>query len=179
MRSRASVKRLCPPTTSAITPKTPIAGTISFLMLHSKLRANPRFVLVVSLFFLFPSLISAQQSAPNLGGLRWRMIGPFRGGRTIAVSGVEGDPSTYYFGGVGGGVWKSTNGGMTWTPIFDSQPIASIGAIAVAPSDPNTIYVGTGEADFRSNLTYGNGVYKSTDAGKSWTNIGLRDTRHI
>ena len=107
------------------------------------------------------------------------MIGPFRGGRTVAVSGVEGDPNTYYIGGVGGGVWKTTNGGITWTPIFDSQPIASIGALAVAPSDANTIYAGTGEADFRSNLTYGNGIYKSTDAGKSWTNMGLRETRHI
>ncbi|HEY6970486.1 MAG TPA: hypothetical protein VJA94_14865 [Candidatus Angelobacter sp.] len=107
------------------------------------------------------------------------MIGPFRGGRSIAVSGVIGDTNTYYFGGVGGGVWKTTNGGITWNPIFDSQPIASIGALAVAPSNPNIIYVGTGEADFRSNLTYGNGVYKSTDAGNTWTSIGLRDTRHI
>ncbi len=90
-----------------------------------------------------------------LGGLHWRMIGPFRGGRTIAVSGVEGQPSVFYFGGVGGGVWKSSNAGETWEPIFDKEPISSIGALVVAPSDPNIIYVGTGEADFRSNLTYG------------------------
>ncbi|HET9282265.1 MAG TPA: hypothetical protein VFR24_09920 [Candidatus Angelobacter sp.] len=115
----------------------------------------------------------------DLSGLRWRMIGPFRGGRSIAVSGIESQPNTYYFGGVGGGVWKTANGGNTWTPIFDSQPIASIGAIAVAPSDPGIIYVGTGEADFRSDLTYGNGVYKSTDGGNTWSNIGLRETRHI
>ena len=121
----------------------------------------------------------AQQPAPGLSGLRWRMIGPFRGGRSIAVSGVEGDPNTYYFGAVGGGVWKTTNGGITWKPIFDSQPIASIGALAVASSNPNIIYVGTGEADFRSDLTYGNGVYKSSDAGNTWVNLGLRDTRHI
>lgn len=133
----------------------------------------------VSLLFLLPWSASGQQTAPDLSGLRWRMIGPFRGGRSVAVSGVEGDANTYYFGGVAGGVWKTTNGGITWTPIFDSQPIASIGAIAVAASDANIIYVGTGEADFRSNLTYGNGVYKSSDAGKTWTNIGLRETRHI
>jgi len=122
----------------------------------------------------------AQQVDPQLySGLRWRMIGPFRGGRSIAVSGVESQPNVYYFGSVGGGVWKSTNAGETWEPVFDGQPIASIGALAVAQSDPNIIYVGTGEADFRSDLTYGNGVYKSTDAGKTWTNIGLRDSRHI
>ncbi len=107
------------------------------------------------------------------------MIGPFRGGRTIAVTGVEGQPNLFYIGAVGGGVWKSVNAGETWEPIFDKQPIGSIGAIAVAPSDPDIIYVGTGEADFRSNLTYGIGVFKSIDAGKTWTHIGLKDSRHI
>ncbi|HEU4413336.1 MAG TPA: hypothetical protein VFT65_01040 [Candidatus Angelobacter sp.] len=122
----------------------------------------------------------AQQLDPSLySGLRWRMIGPHRGGRTVAVSGVEGQPNVYYFGGVGGGVWKTVNSGVTWEPIFDSQPISSIGAIAVSASSPDVIYVGTGEADFRSNLTYGNGVYKSTDAGRTWKNIGLSATRHI
>src|SRR5215472_5439628 len=126
------------------------------------------------------SALVAQSPDPNLySGLRWRMIGPFRGGRSNAVSGIEGQINTYYFGSVGGGVWKSTNGGQTWEPIFDGQPIASIGALAVAPSNPNIIYVGTGEADFRSDLTYGDGMYKSTDGGKSWKNIGLRDSRHI
>jgi photosystem II stability/assembly factor-like uncharacterized protein len=120
-----------------------------------------------------------QPSQVDLGGLRWRMIGPFRGGRSIAVSGIEGQPNTYYFGGVGGGVWKTTNGGETWKPIFDAQPIASIGALAIAPSDPNIIYVGSGEADFRSDLTYGNGVYKSTDGGNTWSNTGLRDSQHV
>lgn len=107
------------------------------------------------------------------------MIGPFRGGRTIAVSGIEGEPNTYYFGSVAGGVWKSTNGGITWAPIFDSQPIASIGALAIAPSNPSVIYVGTGEADLRGDLTYGNGLYKSSDGGNSWSNLGLRDSQHI
>jgi photosystem II stability/assembly factor-like uncharacterized protein len=135
----------------------------------------PRFIL-----FLVSSIGLAQQpDAGSTGGLRWRMIGPFRGGRSNAVSGVAGQPNLYYFGSVGGGVWKTSNGGVTWEPIFDDQPIASIGALAVAPSNPNIIYVGSGEADFRSNLSYGNGAYKSTDGGKTWTNIGLRDSRHI
>ena len=135
---------------------------------------------LLCLVILLPVAGLAQQVDPSLyGGLRWRMIGPFRGGRSIAVSGVPNQPNVYYFGAVGGGVWKTTNSGETWEPIFDSQPIASIGALAVAPSNPNIIYVGTGEADFRSDLTYGNGMYKSTDAGKSWTSIGLRASRHI
>jgi photosystem II stability/assembly factor-like uncharacterized protein len=112
-------------------------------------------------------------------GLRWRMIGPFRGGRVNGVSGVPGQPNTFYFGSVGGGAWKTTNAGRTWLPIFDAQPIASIGAVTVAPSNPNIVYVGTGEADMRSQISYGNGMYKSIDAGKTWTHIGLDDTRQI
>ncbi|HUJ61199.1 MAG TPA: hypothetical protein VLX92_22000 [Kofleriaceae bacterium] len=111
--------------------------------------------------------------------LTWRNVGPFRGGRVLAVAGVPGDPSTYYFGGVAGGVFKSTNAGATWTPVFDHEAIASIGAIAVAPSDPNVVYVGTGEACIRGNISYGAGVYKSLDAGRTWQFLGLRDTRHI
>ncbi|MCU1331425.1 MAG: hypothetical protein JWM08_417 [Candidatus Angelobacter sp.] len=139
-----------------------------------------RFIPLCTLLVLLSGFAFSQQLDPNLyNGLRWRMIGPHRGGRTIAVSGVEGQPNVYYFGGVGGGVWKTTNGGITWEPIFDSQPISSIGALSVAPSNPNIIYVGTGEADFRSNLTYGNGVYKSTDGGSTWKSIGLTASRHI
>jgi len=111
--------------------------------------------------------------------LRWRLIGPFRGGRVLAVTGVRGQPEVYYFGAVGGGVWKTSDAGRTWKPIFDSQPIASIGAIAVAPADANVIYVGSGEADMRSSISAGNGMYKSTDAGKTWAHIGLSDTRQI
>jgi photosystem II stability/assembly factor-like uncharacterized protein len=111
--------------------------------------------------------------------LRWRLIGPPRGGRTLAVTGVRGQPEIFYFGSVGGGVWKTNDEGRTWKPIFDSQPIASIGAIAVAPSDSNAIYVGSGEADMRSSISYGNGMYKSTDAGKTWTHSGLEDSRQI
>ena len=136
-------------------------------------------LLVLVVFFLASFGLSQQLDHALYNGLRWRMIGPHRGGRTIAVSGIESQPNVYYFGGVGGGVWKSANGGITWEPIFDGQPISSIGALAVSQSNPNVIYVGTGEADFRSDLTYGNGVYKSTDGGKTWKNIGLAASRHI
>jgi photosystem II stability/assembly factor-like uncharacterized protein len=123
---------------------------------------------------------AAQQVDPSTySSLRWRMIGPFRGGRVNGVTGVPGQPDTFYFGSVGGGVWKSTNSGRTWRPIFDSQPIASIGAVTVAPSNPDIVYVGTGEADMRSQISYGNGMYKSTDAGATWAHIGLAGTRQI
>jgi photosystem II stability/assembly factor-like uncharacterized protein len=112
-------------------------------------------------------------------GMKWRQIGPFRGGRVLAVTGVAGNANTFYFGAVSGGVWKTTNGGLTWEPLTDKEAFASVGAIAVAPSDANVIYVGTGEACLRGNISYGNGVYKSTDAGKTWMHLGLDDTRHI
>jgi photosystem II stability/assembly factor-like uncharacterized protein len=111
--------------------------------------------------------------------MQWRCIGPHRAGRVLAVSGVRGEPNTFYFGAVAGGVWKTTDAGRTWIPIFDGQPIASIGALAVSMSDPNVIYVGTGEADMRSDISFGAGVYKSTDAGRSWSFLGLSDTRQI
>src|SRR5213082_3061139 len=112
-------------------------------------------------------------------GMQWRQIGPFRGGRALAIEGVPGEPDTYYFGGVAGGVWKTVDGGQNWTPLFDKEDISSIGAIAVAPSDHNVVYAGTGEAAIRGNTTYGIGVYKSIDAGKTWKNVGLRDSRQI
>ena len=111
--------------------------------------------------------------------LRWRLIGPFRGGRVLAVTGVPGEPEHFYFGSVNGGVWETRDAGRTWLPIFDSQPIGSIGAIAVAPSNHSVIYVGTGEADMRSDIAQGDGMYKSVDGGKSWTNIGLADSQQI
>ncbi len=124
--------------------------------------------------------LSAQPFDPSLfGGMRWRVVGPFRGGRTVTATGVPGHPDRFYFGAVGGGVWRTDNAGRTWEPIFDSQPIASIGAVAVAPSDPNVLYVGSGEADMRSDISYGNGVYKSVDGGKRWTHLGLAGTRQI
>lgn len=129
---------------------------------------------------LFPPPASSQQVDPAVfSGMRWRLIGPFRGGRALTAVGVPGQPSVFYFGAVGGGVWKTVNAGRTWEPIFDHEPIASIGAVAVAPSDPNIIYVGSGEADMRSDISYGNGMYKSTDAGKTWLHIGLKDSEQI
>src|SRR5690349_22984712 len=124
--------------------------------------------------------VSAQQLDPSLySGLRWRMLGPFRAGRVNAVSGVPGQPETFYFGSVGGGVWKSVNAGRTWTPIFDTTDVASIGAIGVALSNPDVIYVGTGEADMRDSIAFGNGVYKSSDAGTTWKHLGLENTKLI
>jgi photosystem II stability/assembly factor-like uncharacterized protein len=111
--------------------------------------------------------------------LHWRMIGPFRGGRVLTVSGIPGNSRRFYFGAVDGGVWTTGDAGRTWEPIFDSEPDGSIGALAIAPSDPNTIYVGTGEADMRSDIAHGNGVYKTTDAGKHWSFIGLADSRQV
>ena len=122
---------------------------------------------------------AADELTPLFSGLRWRMLGPFRGGRVDAVCGVVGRPNEFYFGHVNGGVWKSIDAGRVWEPIFDSQPVASIGALAVAPSAPDTIYVGSGESTLRDSVGYGNGVYKSTDAGKTWTHLGLDDTQHI
>src|SRR5271167_566126 len=100
--------------------------------------------------------------------MRWRMIGPFRGGRTRAACGVPSQPNVFYVGQVNGGVWKSDDYGRTWNPVFDHEPSQSIGAIAVAASDPNIIYAGSGEGLHRPDLSVGNGIYKSTDAGKTW-----------
>jgi photosystem II stability/assembly factor-like uncharacterized protein len=111
--------------------------------------------------------------------LHWRMIGPFRGGRTRAAAGVPSQPNVFYIGQVNGGVWKSDDYGRTWNPIFDHQPTQSIGAIAVAPSDPNIIYVSSGEGLHRPDLSVGNGIYKSSDAGKTWTHLGLVDGQQI
>ena len=136
------------------------------------------FLFLISLCFTFSA--AAQSVAPEfINGLKWRLIGPFRGGRAVAVAGVPGNSTTFYFGAVNGGIWKTTDAGVAWKPIFDGQPVASIGALAVAPSDPATIYAGTGESDIREDLSSGNGVYKSTDAGATWRHIGLADTRQI
>lgn len=148
-------------------------------------------LLAVSFLAVFSvTLLSSQQPeaggqypASLLSGLHWRDVGPMRGGRSYAVAGNAAQPDTFYMGSVGGGVWKTENAGRTWFPIADDPatgiPIGSIGAIAVAPSDPNIVYVGTGEPDIRSQHSYGIGIFKSTDAGKTWHSVGLSDTRQI
>ena len=115
-----------------------------------------------------------------LKGLKWRNIGPFRSGRCLAVTGVVNDPMTYYAGQVGGGVWKTIDGGNTWLSVSDSNfTSSSVGAIAVAKSNPNVLYAGMGEVEMRSNVSFGDGVYKSNDAGKSWKHIGLNNADAI
>jgi len=123
---------------------------------------------------------TAQAVPSNLySGLSWRLVGPFRGGRVDAVAGVSGHPATWYFGAVDGGIFKTTDAGVTWKPLFQHEPVASIGALAVAPSNPKVIYAGTGESTIRSGASYGDGVYRSDDGGKTWTHVGLDQTRHI
>ena len=137
--------------------------TLSFLSLALVVRAGP-----------------AQQQPPGLyGDLAWRMIGPFRGGRTRALAGVPSQPHVFYVGAADGGVWKTDDAGRTWRPIFDEQPTQSIGAIVVAPSDPDIIYVGSGEGLHRPDLSVGNGVYRSADGGQSWSHRGLADGQQI
>jgi photosystem II stability/assembly factor-like uncharacterized protein len=143
------------------------------------------------LFLAAPATPTAASAAPSparsaalpverFGGMRFRSVGPYRGGRVCAVAGVRGRPATFYFGSTGGGVWKTTDAGTSWEPISDRDfTTGSVGAIAVAPSDPNVLYVGTGESQIRGNVAAGDGVYRSTDAGRSWINVGLRETRHI
>src|SRR5438132_1026517 len=115
-----------------------------------------------------------------LKSLEWRLIGPFRGGRVVAVAGDPSNPQVFYFGSTGGGVWKTSDGGIIWENVSDGFfERASVGAIAVAASDANVIYVGMGETCIRGNVSHGDGVYKSTDGGKTWMHLGLEDTRHI
>src|SRR5262249_19569309 len=116
---------------------------------------------------------------PLLQGLHWRSIGPYRGGRVLAAAGVPGEPSHFYFGAVNGGVWESVDAGRTWRPIFDGQPVGSIGALAVPPSDPRVLHAGTGEADMRTDIAQGDGVYRSADGGRSWSHVGLADSQQI
>src|SRR3989454_10273469 len=125
------------------------------------------------------SEIAAQYSPSLYGSLRWRMIGPFRGGRTVGATGVPGQPNVFYIGVNNGGVWKSTDYGRTWRPIFDDQATGSVGTLTVATSDPNVVYVGSGEGLQRPDLSVGDGIYKSTDAGRTWRQLGLQDGQQI
>ena len=151
-------------------------------------------MITTSLRIFFPSLLlvygtatlAARAGSPSTAisdsayaALQWRGIGPFRGGRAVAVAGVPGSPNVFYFGAAAGGVWKTIDAGATWKPIFDGVKVASIGAIGVASSNPNIIYVGTGEGNLRGNVTWGGGVFKSLDGGKTWADMGLTDTRQI
>src|SRR5271156_2732313 len=145
------------------------------------------FVIFLAGFSLLPAFAQNSGASPNAAdsrsagnvdpslysAMRWRLIGPHRAGRVSAVAGIPGDPSTYYMGTPGGGVWKTTDGGEVWKPIFDSERVASIGAVAVAPSNPAIVYVGTGEQ------TPGNGMYKSNDGGATWMHSGLDEVRYI
>jgi photosystem II stability/assembly factor-like uncharacterized protein len=149
------------------------------------MKSRPRLSLVSLLgLFLLLILLPCSSHAQTLdaklwSGMKWREIGPFRGGRVEAVVGIPGDPETYYFGAVAGGVWKTVDAGNSWHPLFQHEPVSSIGAIAIDPHDHNVIYVGTGEPCLRGNISFGDGMYKSVDGGKTWENIGLKDSRHI
>jgi len=138
-----------------------------------------RFALVLACLLALAGSVSAQVPESNYQDLHWRLVGPFRGGWATAVAGVPGDPDTYYFGAADGGVWKTVNSGSTWTPLFNHYGSASIGALAIAPSNPKVIWVGTGQIHQRWDIVSGDGVYRSTDGGANWTHLGLRDSKHI
>ena len=142
-------------------------------------RRRPLLLPLAALFFLAGSAAAQPFSETLFSEMRWRMIGPFRGGRTVAASGIPGNTNLFYAAANNGGVWKTTDAGRVWTPIFDDQPTGSIGALAVAPSRPDTLYVGSGEGLQRPDLSVGDGIYKSTDAGKTWAHLGLRDAQQI
>ena len=136
-------------------------------------------VVGVSLLSIAAAVQAASVNPLQFQELKWRSVGPFRGGRVLAVEGALNDPKRFYFGAVNGGVWRTDDAGRTWAPIFDSVNVGSIGAIAVAPSSPKTLYVGTGEADMRSDIAQGIGMFRSDDGGATWTAIGLSDTQQI
>ena len=142
------------------------------------------FLLVCCLFFISAHKVNAQKIVSKFSeeyykSIEWRNIGPFRGGRSAAVAGVPNKANLYYFGATGGGVWKTTDAGNTWQNISDGFFGGSVGAVAISESDNNVIYVGNGEVTIRGNVSSGDGIWKSVDAGKSWQHIGLKNARHI
>jgi len=141
-----------------------------------------RLTVWIVLLFMLPFPAFAATSSPSTSAansLQWRLVGPFRGGWATMAVGVPDQPNTFYFGAADGGVWKTTNAGRTWQALMQHEASATVGALAIAPSDPQVIYVGTGQVAARYDVAGGDGVYKSTDGGKTWTNVGLKDTRHI
>ncbi|PYX20013.1 MAG: glycoside hydrolase, partial [Acidobacteria bacterium] len=137
-------------------------------------------VCIISLISISATLAPAQQFDPKLyQELRWRLIGPFRGGRSVAISGIQSQPNVFLMAANNGGVWRTTDYGRTWNPIFDDQPTGSIGALAIAASNPDVIYVGSGEGLRRPDLSTGDGIYKSLDGGRTWKHLGLRDGQQI
>src|SRR5215472_10929243 len=139
-----------------------------------------RFVMPFAAIVILGAATPTNGISPSLySDMRWRLIGPFLGGRTVAVAGIPDQPSVAYMAPTDGGVWKTENFGLTWTPIFDAQDTQSIGTIAIAPSDPSVIYVGSGEGLRRPDLSTGDGVYKSVDGGKTWAHLGLRDALQV
>ncbi|MDH3652620.1 MAG: glycosyl hydrolase, partial [Saprospiraceae bacterium] len=139
-----------------------------------------QFIITLLLAIFAATLQISGQDLENklLEQLQFRHIGPI-GNRIISVSGVEGDPMTYFVGAASGGIWKTNDGGLNWKPVFDKYPVHAIGALAVAPSDPQVIYAGTGEGFIRSNVSIGNGVWKSMDGGENWSHLGLDSTGRI
>src|SRR5207237_6691885 len=134
-----------------------------------------------AMVLMLNALGAMAQQAPTVSynELRWRCIGPFRAGRTVAIAGIPDQPNVFFMAPNNGGVWKTDDFGRTWAPIFDGQPTGSVGAVALAPSNPNIIYVGSGEGLRRPDLSTGDGIYKSMDGGKTWTHLGLRDGQQI
>src|SRR5689334_16189942 len=156
------------------------ARLIAYVVSHSGIMQEDLMHRFLLLLAAAAQLLPGQNFEPRFySGLEWRMIGPFRGGRTVGAAGIPSRTNVFYIGVNNGGVWKTDDYGHTWRPIFDDQPTGSIGALALAPSNPNVVYVGSGEGLQRPDLSTGDGIYKSTDGGTTWTHLGLRDAQQI